>query len=109
MRLTFEKFYQCASAERHLNVAAPLFARLLLQEPEKYAYMLTNPAALPPKTDFSKVAQDSSVCVEEFLRDVYVRSGRHSQKSAYEVKQLEYTTVALTLEIFTTHKHTCIH
>ena len=62
----------CRIAERNLNVAASLVERLLLQEPEKYVYMIANPAKLPSKADAS--THNPSGAVEEFLRDVYVRS-----------------------------------
>jgi len=62
----------CASAERRLNVASSLVQRLMLQEPEKFVYTLSNPSKLPANPDAA--SHDGATAVEEFLRDMYVRS-----------------------------------
>ena len=63
----------CPTAERHLNVDASTVARLMLQEPDKYVYMLLNPAKLPAKPT-SAGHGGGGGAVEEFLRDMHVRS-----------------------------------
>jgi hypothetical protein len=64
----------CTSAERHLNVDASMVERLMLQEPDKFVYMLLNPAKLPAKPASAGHGSSGGGAVEEFLRDIHVRS-----------------------------------
>ena len=72
----------CQSAERHLDVDAEQIERLLLFEQDKFVYLLTHPERLPQRVDgigregrkTSSRGAETGSAVEEFLRDMYVRS-----------------------------------
>ena len=72
----------CKSAERHLDVDAEQIERLLLFEQDKFAYLLTHPERLPQRVgeigqegrEASSRGAEAGSQVEEFLRDMYVRS-----------------------------------